>query len=120
MNYSTKMNVTVEAICLIAKAKIMNAGTIAKKLDIPVRYLEQVLQKLTDEGVLKGQRGPAGGYSLVSPAHKTNLRTIIICVRLCQPTTTKPKSNKIVQAVFDYAENELWETLRKITIADLI
>lgn len=37
---------------------------IAQRQGIPCRYLEQVLQNLVKSGVLRGVRGPGGGYCL--------------------------------------------------------
>jgi Rrf2 family iron-sulfur cluster assembly transcriptional regulator len=38
------------------------SGDINKRQGIPKRYLESVLQELVRSGVLKGIRGPRGGY----------------------------------------------------------
>ena len=64
---SKKMVYALEAVVDIA----YNAGEdpaqsrdITKRQGIPQRYLEQVMQRLVRAGVLKGVRGPRGGYRL--------------------------------------------------------
>lgn len=42
----------------------MSAKTIAARHRLPPRHLEPVLQALVRDGILKGIRGPHGGYEL--------------------------------------------------------
>ena len=62
-----KLYYAVEAVLYIA----YNAGNgpissrdIAEKQGLPPRYLEQLMQRLVHGGVLRGVRGPHGGYML--------------------------------------------------------
>ena len=64
---SKKMVYALEAVVDIA----YNSGEdpaqsreITERQGIPQRYLEQVMQRLVRAGVLKGVRGPRGGYRL--------------------------------------------------------
>ena len=40
------------------------ASEITKRQGIPSRYLEKILQELVRHAILKGTRGPNGGYTL--------------------------------------------------------
>ena len=42
----------------------IRAKEITKRQGIPSRYLEKILQELVHQKILKGTRGPKGGYSL--------------------------------------------------------
>lgn len=41
---------------------------ISERLGLPRRYLEQVMQQLVRAGILRGVRGPRGGYRMARNA----------------------------------------------------
>jgi Rrf2 family protein len=47
---------------------------------IPVRYLEQIFQRLRREGIVASKRGPGGGYTLARPPARISLRQIVEAV----------------------------------------
>lgn len=47
---------------------------------IPVRYLEQIFQRLRRAGIVESKRGPGGGYSLARAAADLTLRQVIEAV----------------------------------------
>jgi len=51
-------------VAIHARPQPVSTKAIAERLDVPPRYLEQIMQPLVRAGVLKGQRGPKGGYAL--------------------------------------------------------
>jgi Rrf2 family protein len=51
-------------IALHARPKPVSAKALSARHDLPPRHLETVLQALVRHGVLKGLRGPRGGYEL--------------------------------------------------------
>ena len=64
---SKKLALALEAVVDVAYhggAEPVQSQDIARRLVLPRRYLEQVLQQLVRAGVLKGVRGPKGGYRL--------------------------------------------------------
>ena len=50
---------------------------IAERQGIPRRYLEQVLQQLVRADVLRGVRGPRGGYRLARERRRISLGEIV-------------------------------------------
>jgi Rrf2 family protein len=73
MRLSTKTRYGVRAVFDIA---FHNAGgptqakDIARRQEIPLRYLEQIFQELKRAGIVDSRRGPRGGYYLrQSPEH---------------------------------------------------
>lgn len=67
LRLSKKMVYALEAVVDIAYnsgAEPAQSRDITKRQGIPQRYLEQVMQRLVRAGVLKGVRGPRGGYRL--------------------------------------------------------
>ena len=51
-------------IALHARPMPVAAKTLAARHNLPPRHLETVLQALVRQGILKGVRGPRGGYEL--------------------------------------------------------
>ena len=67
LKLSRKMLYALEAVVDIAynaRPEPVQSKEITRRQGIPQRYLEQVMQQLVHEGVLKGVRGPKGGYRL--------------------------------------------------------
>jgi Rrf2 family protein len=51
-------------VALNARARPVSAKSLAARHRLPPRHLEPVLQALVRDGILKGVRGPHGGYAL--------------------------------------------------------
>jgi Rrf2 family transcriptional regulator, iron-sulfur cluster assembly transcription factor len=51
-------------VALHATARPVSAKALASRHGLPPRHLEPVLQALVHEGILRGVRGPRGGYEL--------------------------------------------------------
>ena len=61
---SKKLVLALEAVTDIAfhgGAEPVQSQDIARRLQLPRRYLEQVMQQLVRAGILRGVRGPRGG-----------------------------------------------------------
>jgi Rrf2 family protein len=50
---------------------------IGERQRIPARFLEQIFQRLRKAGLVRGKRGPGGGYVLARPASEITLRDIL-------------------------------------------
>jgi Rrf2 family protein len=64
---SKKIFYAIEAVLFIAynaKASPVAGSTVAEAQNLPTRYLEPIMQKLVRAGILRGVRGPQGGYVL--------------------------------------------------------
>jgi Rrf2 family protein len=56
---------------------LIQISTVAKRTNIPEKFLEQILLALRNGGVLKSKRGVEGGYSLGKPAEEITLGEVI-------------------------------------------
>ena len=80
MRLSTKTRYGVRAVFDIA---FHNAGgptqakDIARRQDIPLRYLEQIFQDLKRAGIVDSRRGPRGGYILRRPPEAIRLGDVV-------------------------------------------
>ncbi len=70
----------VEAVIDIAghaRPDPVRSKEIAERQGIPRRYLEPVMQQLVRAGVLRGVRGPKGGYRLARERRRITLGAIV-------------------------------------------
>ncbi len=83
MKLSARGRYAVMALADLASIKEQGPVTlaeIAERQDISISYLEQLFAKLRRCGVVKGVRGPGGGYRLTRPANETSIADIILAV----------------------------------------
>ena len=84
MRLSTKTRYGVRAIFDIAfhgqdapQSAAAQARDIARREDIPLRYLEQIFQDLKRAGLVESKRGPRGGYYLKRPSSDITLAEVV-------------------------------------------
>jgi Rrf2 family protein len=80
---SKKLALAVEAVVDIAyhgTAEPVQSQDIGRRLNLPRRYLEQVMQQLVKAGILKGVRGPRGGYRLARPPEEISVAEVVACL----------------------------------------
>jgi Rrf2 family protein len=64
-------------IALHARPSPVAAKTLASRHNLPSRHLETVLQALVRMGILKGVRGPRGGYELARERRRITAAEIV-------------------------------------------
>ena len=83
MRLTTKGRYAVTAMLDLALNQSKGAVTlqdIALKQEISLSYLEQLFAKLRGDGLVKGTRGPGGGYRLAQSADAISVAAIISAV----------------------------------------
>ena len=68
----------------------MSASDIAQQVDVPIRYLQQILRSLVKVGILSSSRGVGGGFSLKQPADDVALGRIVSLFDDVENRTTCP------------------------------
>jgi len=68
-------------IAFNARPDPVQAKEITRRQGIPPRYLEQVMQQLVHAGVLKGVRGPRGGYVLARERRRISVADIVTAIQ---------------------------------------
>jgi len=84
LKLSKKMYYAVEAVLYIAyntKTVPIASRDIAERQGLPPRYLEQIMQKLVRAGILRGVRGPRGGYVLAKERRRISIADICSVIR---------------------------------------
>lgn len=126
---SKKLVYAVESVVDIAYnggSEPVRSREIAKRQGVPHRYLEQVMQRLVHAGVLRGVRGPRGGYLLARERRRITLGQIARVVRELEkldlkeaPDPTSDLSDRVLQPIWDEMQEDMMTRLDKITIEDL-
>ena len=102
----------------------VSAKTLATRHGLPPRHLEPVLQALVREGILKGIRGPGGGYELAGEPRDITAEQILRAAELIDDDdafqSTSPLLADIVMPAVGHAERALSDALARITIEDMV
>src|SRR5215469_1873556 len=64
-------------VALNARNRPVSAKAVAARHKLPPRHLEPVLQALVHDGILKGVRGPRGGYEVARELAKITAEDIL-------------------------------------------
>ncbi len=83
MRLTTKGRYAVTAmmdLAIHAEAGKVTLADIASNQDISLSYLEQLFAKLRKQGLVKGVRGPGGGYRLARDADMISVAEIVTAV----------------------------------------
>jgi Rrf2 family protein len=103
----------------------VQARDVNARLGIPNRYLEQVMQELVRCGVLKGVRGPRGGYTLARERRRVTVGEIVRAVDAFERAedkegeTTSPLSAAVAHPLWREAEEIFLSRLDAVTMEDL-
>ena len=113
----------VTDIALNARGRPVAAKALAMRHGLSPRHLEPVLQALVRHGILKGTRGPRGGYELAREARRITaddiLRAASTAVELdCTPVGTAVLKS-VVLPVVRQAEEAFSAELARINVEDL-
>jgi Rrf2 family protein len=111
-------------IALHARGQPVAAKALANRHQLPPRHLEPVLQALVRIGILRGVRGPRGGYELARDSTDISANDILRAAGTVEdnndpPGDGPPLLTEVVVPILAEAEQALAETLSKITIAEL-
>ena len=102
----------------------VTSKALATRLKLPPRHLESVLRALAHDGILKGTRGPGGGYEVAREQAKITAEGILNSVgRIEEADEPLPESEfvgAVVQPTLAIAEQYFSAALREINVADLV
>jgi Rrf2 family protein len=82
MRLSARVDYALRAAAELAAAGEgpTTVGELAKGQEMPPKYLENILLQMRRAGLVRGQRGPEGGYVLARPAAQISLADVIRAV----------------------------------------
>jgi Rrf2 family protein len=115
---SRKTLLAIEAVvdvALHARPNPVQSRELTKRQGVPQRYLEQVMQQLVHEGILRGVRGPKGGYTLARERRRITVGEI---VRIIDAMERKDETTP-VSALNDQIIRPIWDEIGTLTLQRL-
>jgi Rrf2 family protein len=112
-------------IALNARGRPVAAKALATRHRLPPRHLEPVLQALVRHGILKGIRGPRGGYELAREQRRITADEILRAASAAEdelngmPVSDSLLLSKVVMPALAQAENAFAGALARITVEEL-
>lgn len=122
----------IRAVLTLAREdgdRVVPARTIARQMDIPVRFLPQVLGDLSRAGIVEARLGRAGGYRLSRPSSRISILEVIEATegdtrrQTCVLTGERCGQGAFpcdVHAVFSDAQVAILARLAATTVADVL
>jgi Rrf2 family transcriptional regulator, iron-sulfur cluster assembly transcription factor len=112
-------------IALHASQRPVSAKALAERHGLPPRHLEPVLQALVRQGILKGIRGPGGGYELACERHRITAESILRAAGTDDDgeegvhSSVSPLLTSVVVPAISQAEKAFSEALARISVEDM-
>jgi len=128
LRLSKKTALALEAVldvAINARPDPVQSRDITKRQGIPQRYLEQVMQQLVRAGILRGVRGPRGGYRLARERRRISVGEIVRVVDAMErPEESGVNGSselgaKIVAPLWSDVQDEMMARLDAISVEDL-
>lgn len=112
-------------VALHARPLPVAAKLLAARHKLPPRHLETVLQTLVRAGILKGVRGPRGGYELARERRRISAGQIVRAVmagnedEALPPAPESPLVDQVIDPAVRQAGEAFLASLDAITVEDL-
>ncbi|MBY8976661.1 Rrf2 family transcriptional regulator [Rhodobacteraceae bacterium NNCM2] len=128
LRLSRKTMLAMEAVLDVAynaRPDPVQSKDITKRQGIPQRYLEQVMQQLVHRGILKGVRGPRGGYTLARERRKITVGDVVRVVDQLDeeadkdPISAAELGERVIAPLWMKTQEAMLVELDKITMEDL-
>ena len=128
LRLTRKTLLAIEAVLDVAynaRPNPVQSKDITKRQGIPQRYLEQVMQQLVREGILKGVRGPKGGYRLARERRRISVGEIVRVVdelerqEELEIAVQSDLATFVVEPLWNELQGQLLEQFDAISIEEL-
>ena len=109
-------------VAIHARPTPIAAKALAARLELPPRHLEGLLQSLVHANILKGVRGPRGGYELARERRRITAASVLRAVSSENGGGEAPHCRLVMQLVAPIVEaagKAFLEKLETITIDDI-
>ncbi len=111
-------------VALHSRGRPVSAKALAARHSLPPRHLEPLLQALVRDGILKGIRGPRGGYELARERERITADDILRAAGTVEDgaaieLSTSPLLSQIVLPALVQAERAFSSALAQINVDDM-
>lgn len=130
LKFSKKLLYAIEAVVDIAYnsgGEPVQIREVTSRQGVPQRYLEQVMQRLVKAGILKGVRGPRGGYLLGRERNQITVGDIARVVMemgdeetdVPDDVATGPIGQTVVRPLWQEFQVSILEMMDHVTLEEL-
>jgi Rrf2 family transcriptional regulator, iron-sulfur cluster assembly transcription factor len=131
LKFSKKLLYAIEAVTDIAYnsgGEPVQIREVTSRQGVPQRYLEQVMQRLVKAGILKGIRGPRGGYLLARERAKISVGDIARVVMVVEDDMESglpddmavgPIGRQVIRPLWAEFQDQILEMMDGITVEEL-
>ncbi|OSM06812.1 RrF2 family transcriptional regulator [Magnetofaba australis] len=131
LKFSKKLLYAIEAVVDIAYnsgGEPVQIREVTSRQGVPQRYLEQVMQRLVKAGILKGIRGPRGGYLLARERAKITVGDIARVAMevgdgeesgLPSDVATGPIGQAVIRPLWTEFQEQILVMMDEITVEEL-
>src|SRR5581483_8168767 len=112
-------------VAIYGQGRPVSAKVLAARHSLPARHLEPVLQALVRVGILRGIRGPRGGYELARERRRISADDILRAAGTIEEGAESGKSGselleKVVLPAIGQAEKAFSSALGRINLDELV
>lgn len=112
--------------------KLVQVSELAENEQLPIKFLEQILQALKEAGIVASQRGKFGGYRLARPAAKIYIGEIVrlidgplapigcVSQTAYEPCTCPDETHCGLRMLMVDVRNAIADILDRYTLADVV
>lgn len=129
-DYAIKIILDLSLLFTKSKQALTQIKDIARRQDIPEKFLEQIVSTLKQANYIRTIRGPHGGVALIVPPSKITLGEIIrlidgttapiACASCTQHTICSFEDRCVIREVFEQVREKTNEIVDHTTFADLV
>ncbi|MBF0448450.1 MAG: Rrf2 family transcriptional regulator [Magnetococcales bacterium] len=131
LKFSKKLLYAIEAVTDIAYnsgGEPVQIREVTSRQGVPQRYLEQVMQRLVKAGILKGIRGPRGGYLLARERAKISVGDIARVVMIVEEDMESglpddmaigPIGRQVIRPLWAEFQEQILEIMDGISVEEL-
>ena len=114
------------------KRNLVQVSELAESEQLPVKFLEQILQALKEAGIVESQRGKFGGYRLGRPAKKIFIGEVVrlidgplapigcVSQSAYEPCTCPDEAHCGLRMLMLDVRNAIADILDRYTLADVV
>ena len=122
MKTSSKTDYALKTILDLAmnrKEGVIRIADIARRQDIPPKFLEQILLLLKGAGIVESRRGAQGGYLLAKNPSKITLASIVRLTENFFTSTPNTENPSPFREVWSDIGEYITNTLERATMQDM-
>lgn len=99
---------------------------VARRMSLSQGFLEEIAMALKKSGLIKGRKGPGGGYRLAKPASKITAEQILtalegpIALVECNGSKCPVSSHCSSKSLWNFLQKDVLTSLKKTTLAKLV